>query len=274
MSAVHVTFYYILPTVGCLLVLALASSPIKAMMDCERRGVLGPFNPFPPLLFFMTNLVWVINGLLLKDVFVFFINVLMVFVNGHITLRCYRMAEARRARQMEQLLCISSAIAMLFGFGFIYAIDVENVVFAYGWMCAALNMTVFVPPMLLIKDVIQTKNAIQINRPFAMVGAVCTAFWCMYGLLIPIFPLLIPNAFGCVLSLCQVVLTIIFPAHDGDDADGALSCAGGGDIETVVKVSGYDQQEEEEVAKELKPVVGASQSIPESQSSDALLNSI
>ena len=213
MSATEVVFYYVLPITGCCLVLAMASSPVKAMRESEARGELGPFNPFPPVLFLMTNLVWVINGLLISNVFVFFINVVMVFVNGHITMRCYRMADPHRATQMELLILVFSSIAMMFGFGFIYGEDQDSVREIFGWLCAAFNMCVFVPPMLLMQEVIQKRDAIQINAPFAVVGAINTAFWCMYGLLIPIYPLLIPNAFGCALSIVQVMLTAIFPGE-------------------------------------------------------------
>lgn len=222
MSATGVVFYYVLPITGCCLVLAMASSPVKAMRESEARGELGPFNPFPPVLFLMTNLVWVINGLIISNVFVFFINVVMVFVNGHMTMRCYRMADLHRAAQMEQLILVFSSIAMFFGFGFIYADDQESVREIFGWMCAAFNMCIFVPPMLLMQEVIQKRDAVQINAPFAVVGAINTAFWCMYGLLIPIYPLLIPNAFGCALSIVQIILTVIYPGDGaGKRSDGA-----------------------------------------------------
>lgn len=221
MSASGVLLSYVLPITGCCLVLALASSPIKAMNACERKGELGPFNPFPPALFLVTNLVWVINGLLLEDVFVFFINVVMVFVNGHITLRCYRMAEPLRASQLEYILFVFSLVAMCFGFGFIYGSNLKSVSVAYGWLCAAFNMCVFVPPMLLMQQVIKEKNAIQINAPFAFMGAVTTAFWAMYGLLVPIYPLLIPNAFGCALSIIQVFLTLLYPSQTDEDIPAA-----------------------------------------------------
>jgi solute carrier family 50 protein (sugar transporter) len=214
-----VLIIYVLPIVGCLLVLALASSPIKAMQICERKGELGSFNPFPPALFLATNIVWVINGLLIEDVFVFFINVVMVFVNGHITLRCYRMAEPLRAGQLEQILFIFSLVAMLSGFGFLYA-DLEKVAVAYGWMCATFNMFVFIPPMLLMQEVVREKNSVTINAPFAFVGAVTTAFWCAYGLLIPIYALTIPNGFGCVLSIVQIFLTLLYPGHDPKEDTG------------------------------------------------------
>ena len=215
MSTTTILYYYVLPITGCCLVLAMASSPIKALLEREAKGDLGPLNPFPSTLFLMTNVVWVINGLLLADVYIFVINVLMVFVNGHITMRCYRMADQGRATQMEQILFIFSCVAMLFGFGFIYAVDQAKVVFAYGWMCAAFNMTVFVPPMLLMEQVIKKGNAEQINAPFAFVGGITTAFWCMYALLHSIFPLLIPNAFGCALSIVQILLTVIYPKDGG-----------------------------------------------------------
>lgn len=200
-----------MPIFGCLLVLVLSLSPVRALIECEKNKALGGFNPLPPCLFFLTNLVWVINGLFFDDVYVFFINVIMVSVNFQITIRAYRLASDEQQRQIEMVLHVYLWIAMLFGFVFLYGTNMDDIVAAYGWMCCGFNMTVFVPPLFVMKRAIENKDASTISAPFAIVGTFCTFFWSFYGILINQYSIVWPNVFGLLLCVVQTLVTVLYP---------------------------------------------------------------
>jgi len=152
-----------------------------------------------------------------NDVYVFFINVVMVSVNFQITIRSYRLASDDQKRQIEIVLHSYLWVAMLFGFVFLYCNDYDTVIAAYGWMCCGFNMTVFVPPIFVMKRVFETKDASTISAPFAVVGTFCTFFWAFYGILINQYSIVWPNVFGLVLCVVQTLVTFLYP---GPKAEG------------------------------------------------------
>lgn len=224
-SATHVILYTVMPIFGCLLVLVLSLSPSRALLECEKNNSLGGFNPLPPCLFFLTNLVWVINGIFFKDVFVFFINLVMVHINFQLTIRAYRLSSDEQKREIEMIIHGFLFVAMMFGFVFLYDDNYDAVIAAYGWMCCAFNMTVFVPPIFVMKRIItETHDASTISAPFAIVGCFCTFFWSFYGVLISQPSIMWPNVFGLVLSVVQTVMTLVYPSSaivSGADDDEA-----------------------------------------------------
>lgn len=211
MTSLDIFLFYILPIFGCFLVLWLSLSPVKQLLECEKNNSLGTFNPLPPCLFFLTNLVWLLNALLIKDVIVFVINSLLFTINFQITIRAYRLASDKQKREMEMILHIFFWFTMILGYVYLGTQDLESTKVAYGWLCCFFNMTIFVPPLFLLNEIIRTKDSSTISAPFAIAGSISCGFWAFYGLLIQQYPMLIPNGFGCVLSIIQAAFTILYP---------------------------------------------------------------
>lgn len=226
MAGLDIFFYYVLPIFGCFLVLWLSLSPVKQLLECEKNNSIGPFNPLPPCLFFFTNLVWLLNALLIKDVIVFVINGFLISINLQITLRAYRLASDAQKRQMEIIFQVCFWIIIFCGYVYLATDDITNTSIVFGWICTIFNMTIFVPPLFLLNEIIKTKDSSSISAPFAIAGSISCGFWAFYGILINQYPMLIPNGFGCVLSLIQALFTIIYPPGNISNAIAAKNLLG------------------------------------------------
>lgn len=234
MSAIDIILYTVLPITGCFLVLGLACSPIQQLRECLANNELGAFNPLPPCLFFLTNLVWIFMGLLVEDIYIVIINCIMLSVNLQITLKAYGLADQDTRRTMEYFIQFGLALPMILSLHFMYG-DLDLFVVMYGWLCCAYNMAVFVPPIIFLHEITITKDASVISAPFAFAGVICTSFWCFYAILIEVYAMAIPNGFGLLLSIIQLMFVIVYPGID-QTQNGDKSLLNETDIEVVVKI--------------------------------------
>ena len=155
-------------------------------------------------------------GLIVEDIYIVIINCIMLSVNLQITLRAYGLADENTRRTMEYFIHIGIGIPMVLSLYFMYG-DFDLFVIIYGWLCCAYNMAIFVPPVLFLKEITITKDASVISAPFAFAGVICTAFWCFYAILIEVYAMAIPNGFGLLLSIIQILFVIIYPSLDKDN---------------------------------------------------------
>ena len=118
-SAVYVIIHILLPILGCCFALTLSLSPVKTILECDERNDLGTFNPLPSVAFFMTNVIWVIYGSMLRDTILTFINSMMLVVNLFIVGRSYKLCRANKRLEMELLIFVYLLGILCFGLIFI-----------------------------------------------------------------------------------------------------------------------------------------------------------
>ena len=211
MSGAKTFLYICMPIFGGILALILGCTPIKALMDCEIKKSLGVMNPLPSVTFLMTNIIWVIYSSLIKDIFVLITNSLLLTINFQITLRAYKLSSEPLRNQMEIILHSFSWTIILFAYIFAYD-PYESTLFAFGIIAMLMNITIFIAPLIVIREVVSTKDSTKIYAPFAIAALLSCTFWSIYAVVIGNSNILVPNLIGGILSALQMVLTRVYPA--------------------------------------------------------------
>ena len=205
-----------MPIFGSILALTLGCTPIKALMDCEIKKTLGVMNPLPSVTFLMTNIIWVIYACLIKDIFVLVTNSLLLTINLQITLRAYKLSTEDLRNQMEMILHSFSWSIIIFAYIFAYE-AFESTLFAFGIIAMLMNITIFIAPLIVIREVVTTKDSTKIYTPFAIAALMSCTFWSIYAAVIGNSNILVPNLIGGLLSTLQMILTRLYPAKGSDN---------------------------------------------------------
>jgi hypothetical protein len=86
----------------------------------------------------------------------------------------------------------------------------------------AVNMNLiffYAAPLSSVVAILRTKSSISIHRPTMTMMSLNAFFWCVYGLAIRDYYILLPNGIGLALGLVQMALCALYPAVGGDDDD-------------------------------------------------------
>lgn len=150
--------------------------------------------------------------MMIDNVFILSVNCVLLMINMQLTLWGYRLASPDFRFQMECMLHGYGVVLMCVSFIFMFN-DFDQSVVVCGYVAMSFNITVFVPPLLLMHKVIKAHNSAPIFAPFAAVAVINCGFWTLYGLLIGSLPVAIPNAIGLVLSCIQLGLVVAYPAN-------------------------------------------------------------
>ncbi|KAK9707593.1 hypothetical protein RND81_07G207200 [Saponaria officinalis] len=78
-----------------------------------------------------------------------------------------------------------------------------------GYLCAIFSIAVFAAPLSIMVKVIQTKSVEFMPFPLSFFLTLCAVIWFVYGLLRQDLFISIPNVFGFLLGLLQMILYII-----------------------------------------------------------------
>ncbi|KAF1785390.1 SWEET sugar transporter [Phytophthora cactorum] len=118
---------------------------------------------------------------------------------------------------------VFALIVALLLYRFLATQDDDSIAKVLGYFAMAMAIIMFGSPLMLMGDVIKTKNSEIIAAPMAISGIVNGALWTTYGIMQSDYYVLVPNAISGILCLVQVGLVLIFPRSLSGEKKGELS---------------------------------------------------
>ncbi|KAL2903816.1 Bidirectional sugar transporter SWEET15 [Bienertia sinuspersici] len=154
-------------------------------------------------------MLWLYYGLLKnKEHFIISINSVGCIIET-LYLAFYYVYASKNARIYTAILVISLNVVIFSVIVLIIQIlidDSSNRVRVLGIICAVVSTSVFAAPLTIIVKVIRTKSVEFMPFPLSFFLTLCAVIWFLYGILRNDIFIYIPNVFGFVLGLLQMVL--------------------------------------------------------------------
>ncbi|XP_067634170.1 sugar transporter SWEET1 [Eurosta solidaginis] len=158
---------------------------------------------------FLSTSLWLYYGILTNEHSVILVNSIgiMLFLCYTIIYYMFSVSKKSYLKQFFIVLCIQGAT-----WYYTNSIDLDaEKVRVMGFICCVITVCFFAAPLTMLCHVMRTKNSESLPFPLIAMTFLVSVQWVIYGVIISDTFIQIPNFLGCLLSLLQLCLFVIYP---------------------------------------------------------------
>lgn len=198
--------YAIFGIIGNILSFYFANSITKSYL-ANRIEQLDQFNEYLFFIMFFSSCNWLYYSIMLKDIFIFFNNVLFIHTNLGMMMLGYKNINLEKKLWIELITVTSIFYLLVITFLINFtSVNYSKLLFTQGVVCTIYSLSCYVSPILIIKDVIQNKNYKLIYLPQILIGLVFAIIFIIYGILIYNIFIIIVNCFIILICFFQLAI--------------------------------------------------------------------
>ncbi len=179
---------------------------------CKNRlESVIPFNNYLFFIMFFNTFNWMFYAVVLKDMYIFINNIIVLFGNFFMMFVIWEKVTIQRKINIEIMCCmfLSYFIIMTFLLNFTL-VSYEKLLFTCGISAVITSIMSYLAPVLIIRDVIQTKNHKLIYIPQVLIGLVSMIIFTIYGFIINNFFIVGVDVVIIFLCLVQLVIYVYY----------------------------------------------------------------
>ncbi|GLI64298.1 hypothetical protein VaNZ11_007521 [Volvox africanus] len=202
----------VVPAFGNVLASLMLISPVPAVLKLRATGKLGDLNPLPLPLTAYNAMGWLAYGIATSNAYLFPSNFIGFVAGIFFTLTAHSAAPRQTQDRIMGIMLLGSvhfitmSIIALFG---LTRVAAERM---WGTNAIVILMVYYIVPLSSMYDIIRRKNAISIYPPLA-IGAIANGgLWTVYGFALRDINLWLPNLFGAVIGVIQLILRGVYGA--------------------------------------------------------------
>lgn len=199
----------IVPTFGALLANLMFLSPMKAVLEARKSGMLGDLNPIPLVAIAGNTAAWLGYSIVTKDIFVMAANLPGLLMGFFYTMSAVGASSGSMRSIVEVLLLVYAGVIGAAGYLASTGLMGSDTA-VFGVLANTLLLLFYSSPLSALAKVIASRSAATISAPLTLTSLCNGALWTTYGLAIKDWALYVPNGAGVVLSLVQLFLLAIF----------------------------------------------------------------
>ncbi|KAL9655647.1 hypothetical protein ABK040_002310 [Willaertia magna] len=171
-------------------------------IDIENLSV------FPYLSMNVNCLIWVTYAIIVNDTTLTITNGYGFVISCYFCWMYYKLTDKKEDFISK---CSVALLIYMLALGFVLFIAPTHQVTNYlGTIAATGSVIMFGSPLINLKQVIEKKNAESIDLLVAIANTSCAFTWLLYGYLLSISAIYIPNFLGFCLGIVQLFLKFIF----------------------------------------------------------------
>ncbi|PNH08837.1 Sugar transporter SWEET1 [Tetrabaena socialis] len=224
---------HVVPSFGNLLALLMLLSPFPVVLRLRKTGKLGDINPLPYPMTCFNAAGWVAYGFAVGNPYIFPANVVGFLAGLFFSLTAYGAASRKDARGARGG---TSAVVVLMGY--------------------------YVVPLSTMLDIVRSRNAASIYPPLAAAAIANGTLWAVYGFAIGDINLWLPNLFGTIIGVVQLLLRMVYGARVvGGEAMESSSAADG--LDAVVMGMGIGPPQVDGRTESSRNLLGAGSASPQ-----------
>lgn len=185
---------------------------LSGVIICRKyiqKKSTGESSGLPFVCGFLSTSFWLRYGMFTDERSVILVNII-----GSFLFLCYTMVyyifSVNKKSYMQQ---IGFVLCILFGVWYytsLIEIEAEKVRIM-GLVCCIITVCFFAAPLTMLIHVIRVKNSESLPFPLIVMTFLVSVQWVIYGVIISDTFIQIPNFLGCLLSMLQLCLFVVYP---------------------------------------------------------------
>ncbi|GLC60826.1 hypothetical protein PLESTB_001680300 [Pleodorina starrii] len=202
----------VVPALGNLLATFMLISPVPAVLKLRVTGKLGDLNPLPLPLTSYNAMGWLAYGFITRNAYLFPSNFIGFIAGMFFTLTAHSAAPRPAQDRILSIVLLGSFHFILMGIISLFALEKSTAEQMWGINAIVILMVYYLIPLSSMYDIIRRKNAISIYPPLALGAIANGSLWTIYGFALKDVNLWLPNLFGAVIGVVQLILRAIYGA--------------------------------------------------------------
>ncbi|XP_074316525.1 bidirectional sugar transporter N3-like [Silene latifolia] len=216
MITIHHPWVFAFGILGNVISFMVFLAPLPTFIRIYKKKSTEGFQSFPYVVAIFSAMLWIYYALLKGN------SLLLITVNvaGVIIETMYIVVFITYATRAAK---ISTLKLLLFGnFGGFSSIVLlchylakgEAQVQVFGWICVAFSVSVFAAPLSVMRLVIRTKSVEYMPFNLSLCLTLTATIWFMYGFVQKDLYITLPNVFGFVFGVAQMILYGFYRKYD------------------------------------------------------------
>ncbi|KAG2434714.1 hypothetical protein HXX76_007604 [Chlamydomonas incerta] len=236
-------------------------SPFPAVLRLRAAGRLGDTNPLPYPMTVVNAAGWVAYGYATANPYIFPANVVGFLAGVFFTFTAFACATKQVQDRITAIMVAASAHYILLGLIGCFALSPAEATRMWGTSAVVILMLYYFVPLSTMVQIVRTRNAASIYPPLAVTAIANGLMWTIYGFAVMDINLWLPNLFGSVIGVIQLLLRLMYGAKP---TGSAAAVAGGGSLAAGAGATAEDEETAAFAKTGVEPSGAAGQDRPHS----------
>ncbi|XP_065872838.1 bidirectional sugar transporter N3-like [Euphorbia lathyris] len=212
MALDHHSLIFTFGILGNIISIAMFLSPMPTFIRVFKKKSTEGFQSIPYVVALLSCMLWIYYALLKAN------DYLLLSINsfGCLVEIVYIFVYILYAPKQARMLTLRLVFAMNFG-GFLIVFILThfftkgpNRLQIVGWFCVSLSVVLFAAPLTIMRLVIRTKSVEFMPFTLSFFLTLSAVMWLLYGILLKDLYIGLPNIFGLVFGIAQMILYAIY----------------------------------------------------------------
>ncbi|XP_042404347.1 bidirectional sugar transporter SWEET12-like [Zingiber officinale] len=202
---------------GNLLSAMVVLAPVPTFYRICKKKSTESFHSVPYVVGLFSATMWVYYGILTADVLLLTINIAVCFIEV-IYLFIFLLYAPAKSRTFTTKLIVMINLGVFGCLLLVSNLFIKESRRAQitGGICASFAVSVFVAPLSIIRLVIRTKSVEYMPFSLSFFLTLSAIAWFSYGMLLGDLFVAVPNVFGFLLGITQIIIYLIYMNHNKD----------------------------------------------------------
>ncbi|KAK3042529.1 hypothetical protein RJ639_000253 [Escallonia herrerae] len=187
-------------------------APVPTFYQVYKKKSTEGFQSIPYVVGLFSAMLWIYYALLKSNAMLLItINSVGCFIETiYVCFYLFYAPKKARIESVKLLLLLNGG-----GYGLIIILTQflakEGARFTIvGWICLVFSLSVFVAPLCVVRQVIQTKSVEYMPILLSVFLTLSAVIWFFYGLLLNDYNIAVPNVLGFIFGVLQMVLYLMY----------------------------------------------------------------
>uniref|UniRef100_A0A383V948 Bidirectional sugar transporter SWEET n=1 Tax=Tetradesmus obliquus TaxID=3088 RepID=A0A383V948_TETOB len=212
-STTDILLKHVCPGLGVGIAFVLFSSPLKAVLEVNRKKSLGELNVLPFIAMAANCFSWIIYGYVGLDWYIYFGNIPGLMFGMFYVLTCYKFSKEQAQDTLRNIFL--GAVMLFFVVGLVSQaakLDTPGLKTLWGSTCVAILAIYYAAPLTSLAKVVAQRDSSSLHWPLCCMNVINGTLWFAYGMALKDWFVGVPNGVGAAFNVICVVFCFAFPA--------------------------------------------------------------
>eukprot|EP00882_Tetradesmus_deserticola_P003298 GHRQ01003493.1.p1 GENE.GHRQ01003493.1~~GHRQ01003493.1.p1 ORF type:complete len:378 (+),score=125.18 GHRQ01003493.1:486-1619(+) len=222
---------HVCPGLGVGIAFVLFSSPLKAVLEVNRKKSVGELNVLPFMAMAANCFAWIMYAYVGLDWYLYFGNIPGLTLGMFYVLTCYKFSKEQAQDALRNIFLGACLLFFVIGLvGLAAKLDAAGLKTLWGATAVAILAVYYAAPLTSLAKVLAQRDSSSLHWPLCTMNVINGTLWFVYGMALKDWFVGVPNGVGAAFNVICVVFCFAFPAKGRSRLQGDVNAAANWDV--------------------------------------------